>query len=59
MKELIINEGMKYFYQTANGERSKISSKRAWEIFTGWQKAGRKICRKYGMGGRVTWVWPE
>ena len=59
MKEMIINEGTKYFYQTASGERSSISSKRAWAIFTGWKEAGRKICRKYGMGGRVTWVWPE
>lgn len=59
MKEMIINDGMKYFYQTAEGERSKITSKQAWKIFTGWQEAGWKICRKYGIGGRVTWVWPE
>ena len=59
MKEMLINEGMRYDYQKADGTRKEISSKEAWKIFTRWQKAGKTIRRKYGFGGRVTWVWPE
>lgn len=59
MKELLINDGTKYYYQATDGTRKKVTSKEAWAIFTGWKEAGRTINRKYGMGGRVTWVWPE
>lgn len=59
MKEMLIESRGRYSYQTADGERKNITPKKAWEIFTGWKNAGRKIQRKYGMGGQVTWVWPE
>lgn len=59
MKDMIINEGMKYFLRTATGERKTITGKKAREIFTGWEKAGLTIRRRYGMGGKVTWIWAE
>lgn len=59
MKQMIINEGRQYWFRDKNDNRTKISGKKAEEIFSGWKAAGLKIRRKYGMGGRVTWVWPE
>lgn len=59
MKDMIINEGMKYWFRGADGSRAQITSKKAWAIFKGWQDAGLTIKRKYGMGGKVTWVWAE
>lgn len=59
MRDMIINEGMKYWLRSADGTRKQITSKEAWRIFTGWQEAGKTIQRKYGMGGKVTWVWAE
>ena len=59
MKELLIESKGKYSYQDRDGNRSNITSKQAWKIFKGWQDSGKKIRRKYGMGGHVTWVWPE
>lgn len=59
MKDMIINESMKYWLRTANGARKQISDKEAYKIFQGWQDAGLAIKRKYGMGGKVTWVWAE
>lgn len=59
MKDMLINEGMKYFLRTATGERKAITGKEAWKIFTGWEKAGLTIRRRYGMGGKVTWIWAE
>lgn len=59
MKEIIIVEdGRKYFY--TNGKaREQITAKQADKSFQEWIKAGRSISRKYSMGGKVTWVWPE
>lgn len=58
MKEMIIVDGSKYFHKVGES-REQVTAKQADKIFRGWQNTGRKICRKYGMGGRVTWVWPE
>lgn len=58
MKEMIIVDGRKYFY-TKDEAREQITAKQADKIFQGWLKAGRSINRKYGIGGKVTWVWPE
>ena len=58
MKELIIVYGRQYFYKKGES-REQVTAKQADKIFRGWKTAGRKICRKYGMGGQVTWVWPE
>ena len=58
MKEMIIVDGRKYFY-TKDKTREQVTAKQADKIFQGWIKAGRSINRKYGMGGKVTWVWPE
>lgn len=59
MTDMLINEGRKYFLRAATGERKAITYKEAWKIFTGWEKAGLTIRRRYGMGGKVTWIWAE
>lgn len=59
MKNMIINEGMKYWLRSTDGTRKAITSKQAFKIFTDWKDAGLTIRRKYGMGGKVTWVWAE
>lgn len=59
MKEMIINEGMRYWLRDADGNQTQISPKKAWALFKGWKDAGLTIRRLYGMGGRVTWVWAE
>lgn len=59
MKEMLIESRGKYSYQTADGTRTTVTAKKAMAIFTEWKNAGMKIRRKYGMGGQVTWVWPE
>lgn len=58
MKEMIIVDGRKHFHKVGDS-REQVTAKQADKIFREWMEAGRKICRKYGMGGRVTWVWPE
>lgn len=58
MKEMIIVEGRKYFY-TKGESREQVTEKQANKIFREWKEAGRKTCRKYGMGGKVTWIWAE
>ena len=58
MKEMILVDGRKYFYKVGES-REQITAKQADKIFRGWKEAGRQICRKYGMGGRITWIWPE
>ena len=59
MKDMIINEGSKYWFRGADGSRTRITSKKAQTIFKGWQDAGLTIKRKYGLGGQVTWIWAE
>ena len=59
MKEMLIVSGRQYDYQNGETRQTNIGKKKAEAIFKAWKDAGYAIRRKYGMGGRVTWVWPE
>ena len=56
MKEMIIVEGRKHFF-TKGEERKAITAKKAEAIFAEWKAEGLTVSRKYGMGGKVCWVW--
>ena len=59
MKEMIIVTGRQYDYKNGELQETNIGKRKADKIFQGWLKAGKTIRRKYGMGGRVVWIWPE
>ena len=57
MKEMIIVSGRQFLYSDG-ANREKITAKKAEQIFREWKAAGRTVTRKYGMAGKVTWIWP-
>ena len=58
-KEVLIVSGRQYDYRNGEDRQVNIGKKKAEAIFKRWKEAGKTIRREYGMGGRVTWVWPE
>ena len=56
---LIVTNDRTYDYKNGDERFLNIGKKKAEQIFQGWISAGKTIKRKYGMGGRITWVWPE
>lgn len=56
---LIVSDDRIYDYKKGTEKFRNIGKKKAEQIFRGWISAGKKINRKYGMGGHVCWVWPE
>lgn len=59
MKEMIIVENDRKYFYAKDKTREHVTAKQADKIFQGWIKARRSINRRYGMGGKVTWIWPE
>lgn len=58
MKQTIIIDRKQYFFTDGN-VKEKITAKQADKLFRDWKAANKPIHRKYGMGGKVTWVWTE
>lgn len=55
-KELLIVSGSVYAY-TDGKEKKCLRKREAETLFHTWKDAGKKIHRRYGMGGKVNYIW--
>ena len=56
-KTLIISGRNFYLNDEEKGIRKEISEFELNRIFIEWKKAGKRIYEKYGMNGKMHWLW--